>query len=179
MRCRTYPFGCYTNPEAQYTINRDKLKCSWWCGWSLRFVGLSHGWIQNDSQSKAQKSVLSFIPTLDITCDVDDRLLPLLAFQVVDQVCEDFLPLQQFCGDDQPEPQAAAENLGQRAEVGLSDKILLWQPKKSALDEPRTLAQFQLSLPCCHDPPRRCEAPPPAKPGEERIFTRTAPASVS
>jgi len=81
--------------------------------------------------------------------------------------------------DDQPEPQAAAENLGQRAEVGLSDKILLWQPGKSALDEPRTLAQFQLSLPCCHDPPRRCEAPPPASPGEEQIFTRTAPASVS
>ena len=77
--------------------------------------------------------------------------------------------------DDQPEPQAAAKNFGQRAEVGLPDEILLWQRGKSALNEPRTLAQFQLSLPFCHDPPRGCEAVPPAKPGEGQIFTRTAP----
>src|SRR5215831_4289630 len=80
-------------------------ECSCWCGWSLRFVGLSHGWIQNDGQPKAQKSVLSFIPACDITCDVEDRLLPLPAFEVVDQVCEDFLPLQQLCGDDHPDAQ--------------------------------------------------------------------------
>ena len=53
--------------------------CSCWCGWSLRFVGLSHGWIQNDGQPKAQKSVQSFLPACDITCDVEDRWLSPLA----------------------------------------------------------------------------------------------------
>src|SRR3989454_4921923 len=101
FRGGNHPFGSHRcQPLPSFFGFAWHEECSWWCGWSLRFVGLSHGWIQHDGQSKAQKSVLSFIPTLDITCDVDDRLLPLPAFQVVDQVCEDFLPLQQFFGDD-------------------------------------------------------------------------------
>ena len=51
-------------------------------------------------QPKPQEPVPVFIPVLEITCDVEDRLLPFVAFQVVDQVCEDFVPLQQFFGND-------------------------------------------------------------------------------
>src|SRR5262252_1094836 len=101
FRGGNHPFGSHRcQPLPSFFGLAWHEECSSGCGWSRRFVGLSHGWIQHDGQPKAHKSLLSCIPILDITCDAEDRLLPLPALQVVDQVGEDLLPLPQFVGGD-------------------------------------------------------------------------------
>src|SRR5215471_12443227 len=87
FRGGNHPFGSHRcQPLPSFFGLAWHEECSSGCGWSRRFVGLSHGWIQHDGQPKAHKSLLSCIPILDITCDAEDRLLPLPALQVVDQV---------------------------------------------------------------------------------------------